>query len=1001
MMPMAVSNLNMNNHWHPDDGRHRAMTATTQPSYQHQHQHQHLHYQPDHNPYYDQTHASPRGMPPAVAARTTPDALPPPFHASAPRSVPSSSRSARRPPPALTSPRWDSLGGGQGAHMLASPTSPRLPPSLRSRPTTPVTAAYPDAHDSYSGPPSRPLTAKTSFPDIRSAEPASAPDLNFSRPRKQSVRQPLLPTPSEDGPEMFQNPLPNPWRPRRPSVSSNVSASTWAPGMSPTSGEFSDGRARMRYAGPPPVSATRQHFSYGNRIDSTGSAPPMGGTAPWVSGDEVRSSFRSQLTASSAPGTANTERSSIMTKDSSATSFDANHDHEEDHVPDADEPSVEDVMGMYEQGFDDDDDGDNEEENLADGDKYNGAAADPVQGDRDDDTQLQLRQARSRDASSDRAATDVDELYFSKHSTSDHSEPSQPQPPPSAPAPPIQPVIIEEDLAPPTPAQMQASKLDAEIRQSRMFFSSPAFMASVSHLANADVLEEEKRDSGKSLESDPSEGPQPMLRRDIHASTTTSPHSSILAAMRGVSSSPVSPSSPITPLSPAPTAVEESVEPEAPGSRDRYGFKKETQHVSRKQYDRWDRSYSEYLARRKKKWVAYLKESSLMTDEPNRFPGMSPKTKKFVRKGIPPEWRGAAWFYYAGGPAILAKYSGLYDKMLQLKAKRVDVEAIERDLHRTFPDNINFKPPGTSTTNAGNGKIAEDDTVQAQSDEPPIISSLRRVLFAFSIYNPNIGYCQSLNFIAGLLLLFVDTEEQCFWLLNVITNIYLPGTHEMSLEGSKVDLGVLMTEIRDTMPAVWDKISGELEAQPSTKSRPSTGRSMRRPNFRRRDHASLSTERLPPITMCMTAWFMSCFIGTLPIETTLRVWDVFFLEGSKTLFRTALAIFKTGESEVLGVTDPMEMFGVVQSMPRKMLDANALMDACFKRRNGFNHLSQGAIEERRQERRDKTASDKKGGGGGSRTVSGTTTDNEDGARRVGTLFRRKKRDASRPRGGEA
>ncbi|KAG9254454.1 putative GTPase activating protein [Emericellopsis atlantica] len=851
---------------------------------------------------------------------TTPDVLPPPFHASAPRSVPSSPRSARRPPPALTSPRWDSLGGGQGAHMLTSPTSPRFQPSLRSRPTTPVTA-FPDAHDSYSGPPSRPLTAKTSFPDMRSAEPAAAPDLNFSRPRKQSVRQPLLPTPSEDGPEMFHNPLPNPWRPRRPSVSSNVSASTWAPGMSPTSGEFSDGRSRMRYAGPPPVSATRQHFSYSNRIDSTGSAPPMGGAAPWVSGDEIRSSFRSQLTASSAPGTANTERSSIMTKDSSATSFDANHDHEEDHVPDADEPSIEDVMGMYEQGFDDDD-GDHEEGNLADAPAAAG---------------------------------------------------SEPRPS----APPIQPVIIEEDLAPPTPAQMQASKLDAEIRQSRMFFSSPAFMASVSHLANVDVHEEEKRDSGKSLESDPSEGPQPMLRRDAHASATT----------------------PITPLSPAPTAVEESVEPEAPGSRDRYGFKKETQHVSRKQYDRWDRSYSEYLARRKKKWVAYLKESSLMTDEPNRFPGMSPKTKKFVRKGIPPEWRGAAWFYYAGGPAILAKYSGLYDKMLQLKAKRVDVEAIERDLHRTFPDNINFKPPGTSTTNAGNGKIAEDDTVQAQLDEPPIISSLRRVLFAFSIYNPNIGYCQSLNFIAGLLLLFVDTEEQCFWLLNVITNIYLPGTHEMSLEGSKVDLGVLMTEIRDTMPAVWDKISGELEAQPSTKSRPSTGRSMRRPNFRRRDHASLSTERLPPITMCMTAWFMSCFIGTLPIETTLRVWDVFFLEGSKTLFRTALAIFKTGESEVLGVTDPMEMFGVVQAMPRKMLDANALMDACFKRRNGFNHLSQGAIEERRQERRDKTASDKKGGG--SRTVSGTTTDNEDGVRRVGTLFRRKKRDASRPRGGEA
>ncbi|PTB78965.1 GTPase-activating protein gyp3 [Trichoderma longibrachiatum ATCC 18648] len=244
--------------------------------------------------------------------------------------------------------------------------------------------------------------------------------------------------------------------------------------------------------------------------------------------------------------------------------------------------------------------------------------------------------------------------------------------------------------------------------------------------------------------------------------------------------------------------------------------------------------------------------------------------------------------------------------------------------------------------------------------EPPLIASLRRVLLAFAVYNPRIGYCQSLNFIAGLLLLFVDTEEQAFWLLNVITHIYLPGTHEMSLEGSKVDLGVLMTEIRDTMPAVWDKIGGELDNS-EPQARPMTSKSVRNPltpRLKKKDtHLALSSERLPPITLCMTAWFMSCYIGTLPIETTLRVWDVFFYEGSKTLFRVALAIFKLGEAEIKAIGDPMEMFGVVQSMPRKMLDANKVLETCFKRRNGFNHLSQEVIEERRQERRDKAQQD--------------------------------------------
>jgi hypothetical protein len=444
--------------------------------------------------------------------------------------------------------------------------------------------------------------------------------------------------------------------------------------------------------------------------------------------------------------------------------------------------------------------------------------------------------------------------------------------------------------------------------------------------------------------------------------------------------------------------------PEDPGSRDRYGFKKANQSITKEQYDAWNKDYSVYLARRRRKWVSYLKDCALMTDRPIRFPSPCAKTKRFVRKGIPPDWRGAAWFYYAGGPAILAKHSGLYEKLLFQPAKQVDVEAIERDLHRTFPDNIQFKPSAhfesvpnsertSQSTMPSSGDEGSRGPLPAAANEPPIITSLRRVLHAFAIYNPRIGYCQSLNFLAGLLLLFVETEEQCFWLLNVITIIYLPGTHDMSLEGSKVDLGVLMTELRDAMPAVWDKIGGELENLPS--ARPSTSKSVRkaRPILRRRDNLSLSTERLPPITLCMTAWFMSCYIGTLPIETTLRVWDVFFYEGSKTLFRIALAIFKISESEIKAVKDPMEMFGVVQAIPRRMLDANALMEACFKRRNGFGHLSQGAIDDRRQERRQKAKQEREQTllQKGKTNLSGNMTEVESGSvSRRGTLFGRKK-----------
>ncbi|KAK8096720.1 GTPase-activating protein gyp3 [Apiospora kogelbergensis] len=417
--------------------------------------------------------------------------------------------------------------------------------------------------------------------------------------------------------------------------------------------------------------------------------------------------------------------------------------------------------------------------------------------------------------------------------------------------------------------------------------------------------------------------------------------------------------------------------------RDRYGFRKHNQYVSQEQYDQWNGGYTEYIERRRRKWTAFLKESGLMTDNPNRFPQRSTKTKRFVRKGIPPEWRGAAWFYYAGGPAIVAKHAGVYDGLLKQKAKDVDNEAIERDLHRTFPDNIKFRSPHNSSTPNTEAGAARNRNSQAtltapsgnaaRADETAMISSLRRVLHAFSIYNPRIGYCQSLNFLAGLLLLFVESEEQAFWLLNIITRVYLPGTHEMSLEGANVDLAVLMSSLRDSMPAVWTKIGGELDGTDAVKPKS------------RRHRKGPEPTRLPPITLCMTAWFMSCFIGTLPIETTLRVWDVFFYEGSKTLFRIALAIFKIGESEIKSVSDPMEIFQVVQTIPRRLIDANGLMESCFKRRNGFGHLSQDTIEQRRQERRDNVKIEN------ARLAAGMTTEDPGELKKKGTFLGKKTR----------
>ncbi|KAF1983645.1 hypothetical protein K402DRAFT_159398 [Aulographum hederae CBS 113979] len=352
--------------------------------------------------------------------------------------------------------------------------------------------------------------------------------------------------------------------------------------------------------------------------------------------------------------------------------------------------------------------------------------------------------------------------------------------------------------------------------------------------------------------------------------------------------------------------------------RDRYGFKKASQYVSVDEYDGWNVGYEEYLARRRKKWMGYMKQYGLSTEKPIRFPLRSDKAKRYIRKGIPPDWRGAAWFWYAGGPSRLAQAPGLYwdlvDKVRNGQLSENDKEHIERDLNRTFPDNIRFKPDPSSDPSdvrkpsvdeRGEPRIPHDSVIP----ETSILRALRRVLQSFAVHNPSIGYCQSLNFLAGLLLLFLDEdEEKAFILLNIITNEHLPGTHAKVLEAN-VDIGVLMTCIRESMPGVWTKINDMQE-----------------------DPGSGSVTRLPTVSLATTAWFMSCFVGNLPIETVLRVWDSFFYEGSKTLFRIAMAIFKVGELEIRNVRDDMEVFQVVQTIPRKLLDASGLLEACFKRR---------------------------------------------------------------------
>ncbi|KAF2967878.1 hypothetical protein GQX73_g5689 [Xylaria multiplex] len=758
------------------------------------------------------------------------------------------------PSPSISS-RWDSLPKTSGVIYN---------PATTSAPTSPVALNFANelpyaANESYQSVDSVTSETRDEFPLLPSVRSNATENSmlveNFSRPRVLSIKQSSrdgsrLRSPTRPQPEPSQHDLSNPlagaWpRSRDPSISSNKSASIFTPLTTRPSYESynrDNPRPRARQPHPPPI---RLPVSY-TRPESSGhnsGRDPLPRMAS-LPNDELRSSFRSQLSASTAQGTLATERSSVLTKSSSVTSVYGNVD---------DSLSVDDVLGLYDKGFDDD---------SAPEDNDSNQSPPPT----------------AMSESSKGATIELD-------------------------------VVTEVDAAIVVPPSVFTSD-GPIVRDSAAIFR----ISNHQHTPSEDAaIQKERPNTADTEPNSPEEfTPSPPTRHETNLTTT---------------------------------GEEE---------RDRYGFKKSNQYITGEEYDKWDSEYSKYLARRRKKWNVFLKENGLMTDTPNRFPPRSAKAKRFVRKGIPPDWRGAAWFYYAGGPAIVAKHAGLYDELLDCEVKEVDAEAIERDLHRTFPDNIKFRSSANLSTPAQDKASARNSqqTVTTSTaknaalpGETAMISSLRRVLYAFSIYNPRIGYCQSLNFLAGLLLLFVESEEQAFWLLNIITRVYLPGTHEMSLEGANVDLGVLMSSIRDSMPNVWAKIGGELD-----------GTDVARPKSRRHRQRAELTTRLPPITLCMTAWFMSCFIGTLPIESTL-----------------------------LG--DPMEIFQVVQTIPRKMIDANGLMEACYKRRNGFGHLSQETIEQKRLERRKHVKAENE------RLALGESIMSADAdVGRKATLFKRKPKD---------
>jgi len=82
-------------------------------------------------------------------------------------------------------------------------------------------------------------------------------------------------------------------------------------------------------------------------------------------------------------------------------------------------------------------------------------------------------------------------------------------------------------------------------------------------------------------------------------------------------------------------------------------------------------------------------------------------------------------------------------------------------------------------------------------------------------------------------------------------------------------------------------------------------------------------------------WFLCLFVDTLPVNTYLHIWDAFLFEGSKVLFRYALAILKLIEGKIMRQNDYMSIFNTFRTEIEGLSDVKTLTQIAFYDLNPF------------------------------------------------------------------
>lgn len=211
-----------------------------------------------------------------------------------------------------------------------------------------------------------------------------------------------------------------------------------------------------------------------------------------------------------------------------------------------------------------------------------------------------------------------------------------------------------------------------------------------------------------------------------------------------------------------------------------------------------------------------------------------------IEKGIPHALRGMMWQLMAA-----SKDSELENTYLALlKGSSSHEKSITRDLGRTFPHHEFF------TNGQGIGQ-----------------ENLFNVLKAYSLYDPQVGYCQGLPFVVAVLLLNMP-DEQAFCLLVRLMYSYDLRGHFLP-EMPKLQLRLFQFDrlVEELLPVL---------------------------------HVHFLRQGVKSSMFC-SQWFLTLFGYRFPLEIVFRIYDTCLASGVESIFAFSVALLQKNEDILLSM----------------------------------------------------------------------------------------------------